>query len=158
MWNYTSKNSYPDIILHDCMIEKASYKDNNLRFLFDDSGFWIGKDNSDNPHKQILRTGQSEITFVNVDTITIRIFDDVRLFNRTIFTKVKEVSVDTFSSQINSGNIKFEFVDEYYARWDAMFCGYMRFHNKPYFRYAQIEISCDEIIYCWNEIYKDRTW
>ncbi len=160
MWNYSTSNSYPNIILHDCIVEKIRIEETNLIFTFNDNGFWINKDNVHNPFGQILRTGRSELKVVNIDMdyTDINIFEKVRLFNKPILTKLKNISLNDFISKVNCGEWRFEFVNEYYAFHSAMFCGYLHSSKSSYSIYTQIEIMYDEIIYYWNKIYEDRTW
>ena len=68
MWKYSEINAYPNIILHDCRIVKAWIENRDIVIEFD-NGFWILEDNKQNPFGKTLRTGKSEIRFINFDTV-----------------------------------------------------------------------------------------
>ena len=160
MCKYSSKNDYPNIILHDCKITKISKENNDLIFEFNDKGFWIGKDNKHNPYNKILRTGKSMIRFVEYEQefTDNYIFKEYRLMGKTILTKRLEVSFDYIISQINAGKWQFEFIDEFYGWRKAEFDGYIWLNKKPYCMEAQLQLNFKEMLYFWDEIYEDRTW
>ena len=160
MWTYTSKNSYPDIILHDCTIERVRLEKQDIVFEFNDRGFWITEDNTQNPFKKTLRTGKAELRLTNIDlnSLTINVYNELRFAWRKLFTTKKKTSLADFAAKINSGKWAFEFVDEYYGYKCAMFCGYIHTNKKPYLIEMQMEISYEESQYSWNKIYEDRTW
>ena len=160
MWKYSAYNSYPDIILHDCFIEKAFVKDESLFFYFDKYGFWINKNNEQNPYNEILRTDESSLEFTNIneDDVDITIFEDIRIFNRLIMKKIKNITLKDFISKLNSKEWNYEFVNEYYGDNTVMFCGYISSTKGGYSSYMQIEIIYDDMIYYWNKIYEDRVW
>lgn len=160
MWEYSDTNGYPGIILHDCTVEDAVFEEGNLIFTFDESGFWISQDNRQNPYGKILRTGKAELKFVGVDVdfTSINLFKKVRFTNKTLFTKLNEISLKDFVSRMNRKEWGFEIVDEYYALHGAMFCGYIHSKENSFLEYMQFEITYKESSYHWNKIYEDRTW
>jgi hypothetical protein len=154
------KNAYPNIILHDCIIEKVMIENEIITFEFDDSGFWIGADNPQNPYQKILRTDKAEVKFTDcdLDFSSVRVFKQKRFIRKTIFTTANNISLYDFASLINSGKYRFEFVDEYYASRSAMFGGYLRTERKPYHVECQLEMRYTDMIYSWNRICEDRPW
>ena len=160
MWEYTSKNSYPSITLHDCTVESVRLEKQDIVFMFDDGGFWISKEHPQNPFGESLRTGQAELRFTNVDPgfLSISVYHVWRFAGRRVFTTRRKLSFDDFAAKINSGMWAFEVVDEYYGYRRAMFCGYAHANKKPYFIEMQIEVYYEESQYRWNKIYEDRTW
>ena len=160
MWEFSSKNSYPNIILHDCIMEKIRIENHDIVFEFDDSGFWVGKDHPQNQFGEILRTDKSEVRLTNIQFVfsSIHIHNELRFANKLLLTKRDEISFDDFATKLTSGKWMFEFVDEYYGYNSAMFSGYIGKKKKPYFTHAQIEIYYEESLYYWNKIYPDRTW
>ena len=160
MWEYTSKNSYPNISLHDCRIEGIRLEDQDVIFEFDDNGFWIGRDHPQNLFGETLRTDNAELRLINIDSdlLFINIHNKLRFAKIKLFTIRKKVSLEDFIAKVNSGKWKFEFVDEYYGYHRAMFCGCLLTNRKPYLIDAQIEVYYEESQYYWNKIYPDRTW
>ena len=160
MQEYTSENSNPNIILHDCTIEKCWIENRDIVFEFDNSGFWISKNHPQNPFGETLRTGRAELRLVNIDPdfISIHVFYERRLAGITLFTTRKNISYDDFAAKINSGVWTFEFVDEYYGCRRAMFSGYIHRQRKPYHIEMQIDVFYEQSRYSWDKIYEDRTW
>jgi len=160
MWGYTSKNSYPNIILHDCTIEKVRLEKQDIVFEFNDCGFWVAEDHPQNPFEEILRTDKAELRLTNVDLdfLSISRYRKLKIARKKLLTIRNEISLDDFVAKINSGEWAFEFVKEYYGYRCAMFCGYIHTDRKPYFIEMQIEVSYEESHYGWNKIYEDRTW
>ena len=160
MWKYTSKNSYPNIILHDCEIEGIRIEDTAVVLEFDKWGFWICDDHPQNSFKKLLRTGKSEVRLTDVDVFSVYVHSQLRFAGKILFTKRSEVSLDDFATNINFGKWKFEFVDEYYGggHRSVMFCGYISTKKRCRSIYTQIEVSFGECQYYWNKIYEDRPW
>ena len=160
MWEYTSQNSYPSIILHDCTIEKVRFEEGAIVFTFDNNGFWVAKEHPQNPFGEILRTGTAELRLANIDLdfLFISMYIKRRFLGRTLSTTRKRLSLEDFAAKLNSGVWTFEFVDEYYGYHRAMFCGYVHTNKKPYLLETQIEVYCEERQYSWHKIYEDRTW
>ena len=160
MWEYSSKNSYPDISLHDCRIEGIRFENGDIVFELDDNGFWIGKDHPQNPFGKVLRTGKAEMRLVSIDPdcISINVHDELRIAGEKTIKIMKEILVNDFITKMNSKKWQFEFVDEYYGYHKAIFCGCIVKEKKPYFTGAQIGIHYEEIQYYWNKIHEDRTW
>ena len=160
MWEYTSNNSYPDIILHDCTIERVQLEAQDIVFTFDNNGFWITKGHPQNPFGDTLRTDCSELRLTNVDLdfSSVSVYREWRFAKKQLFTARQTLSFDEFAARINSGMWTFEFVDEYYGYHRAMFCGYIHSNKKPYLIEAQIEAHYEESRYSWNKIHEDRTW
>ena len=160
MWKYTSNNSYPDIILHDCKIERIRLDRQDMVFEFDDYGFWIAEGNTQNPFNKLLRTGKAELRLTNIDLdfLSMSVYNDLRFVWRKLFTTKKEIALDDFAAKINSGIWTFEFKDEYYGYKCAMFCGCIHTNKMLYLMDMQIEIPYEESQYSWNKIYEDRPW
>ena len=160
MWEYTSKNSYPDISLHDCRIEGIRFENGDIVFEFDDNGFWVGKDHPENPFGEILRTGKAEMRLVSIDpdSFSVNMHEELRIAGGKTITTRNEITLNDFIKKIDSKKWQFEFVDEYYGYHRAMFCGYIVKDKEPYFTDAQIEIHYEESQYYWNKIHEDRTW
>ena len=159
MWKHTSKNDYPNIILHDCFVTNISTQNNDIIFEFDD-GFWITDTHKENPYGQILRTGKSQMLFSNVDYdfSGIYIFKELKVFKKLMFTNRVSLAMKDFIAKINSGKWSFEIKDELYAWHQAVFVGDVRFNHRPYRREFQIDLNVKEMIYSWNEIREDRVW
>ena len=160
MQEYTCENSYPNIILHDCTVEKVRLENRDVIFEFDNSGFWISKNHPQNPFGETLRTGKAELRLTNIDPdfLSLHIYYERRLAWKKLFTTRDEISLDDFAAKINSGEWTFEFVDEYYGCRRAMFGGYIHRNSKPYHIQMQIEVLYEQSRYSWNKIYEDRTW
>ena len=159
MWNYTCEKGYPDITLHDCTVCKAQLKKGDLTLEFDDNGFWIGKNHSQNPFGQVLRTGKAQIKFTNIDPD----FSSVHIHKKPFFggkksTVRKEVPLCDFIKKLNGGKWTFEVVDEYQKYRSVMYCGCVKKAKKPYFTDMQIEIFYENRQYFWDKIYEDRPW
>ena len=160
MWKYASKNSHPNINLHDCTVKGMRLEERDIVFAFDDQGFWVGKEHPQNPFGQSLRTGEAELRLMNVDAdfTSISVYHKHSFAKREMFTTRRQLSLEDFVAKINSGMWTFEFVDEYYGYRRTMFCGYVHADKKPYLIETQIEVFYEESRYSWNEIFKDRTW
>lgn len=160
MWKYTAENDYPNISLHDCRISNVLIDKNDIVFEFDDKGFWIVENNSQNPFNKTLRTDKSEIRFkdIYVDFTRIYYYKTYHLFKKAIFTKRIELTIEQFASKINNSNWKFEFVEELYAWSRAGFDGFVWFDKKPYEYECQIRLFFNTMIYSWNKICEDRPW
>ena len=160
MQEYTCENSYPNIILHDCTVEKVRLENRDVIFEFDNSGFWISKNHPQNPFGETLRTGKAELRLTNIDPdfLSLHIYYERRLAGKKLFTTRDEISLDDFAAKINSGEWTFEFVDEYYGYRRAMFGGYIHRNRKPYHIEMQIAVLYEHSRYSWNKIHEDRTW
>lgn len=160
MWKYSSKNDYPNIILHDCHVTKISVENKDIILEFDDYGFWMIENNKHNPFGKTLRTDKSEIRFVNcqLDSISIYIFKVFHLFRKPVLTNRIEIPLENLMYQINSGKWRFEFIDEYYACNEALFNGWIRFDKKPYHMECQLQLLFEDMKYSWNRICEDKPW
>lgn len=160
MWKYTAINDYPNISLHDCHIVKVHIDLSDIVFEFNDKGFWIMENNSQNPFKKTLRTDKSEVRFrgIDVDSTRIYLFKTYHLFKKAVLTRRIELTLEQFAKKINNGEWEFEFVDELYAWSRAGFDGYVWFNKKPYEYECQIRLFFNEMIYSWNKICEDRPW
>ena len=163
MWKYTSENDYPNIILHDCYIVKATVEDNDLIIEFKEHdflhGFWINEINKQNPFGKTLRTDKALIRFVNFDFDSIYIFKTICLFRRFIFTRRVEVSFEKFIENLNIGKWQFEFIDEFYAgNYGALFNGWVYFNDGKSHYDCQIQLRFTKMVYSWNKICEDKPW
>ena len=160
MWKFTSENGYPDISLHDCVIERVRLDGKDAVFTFNDSGFWVGKHHPQNPFGELLRTDKAELRLENIDTDSFSFFihKNRRFAGKRLFTTRKELSFASFAAKINSRQWTFEFVDEYYGYHRAMFCGLVRTAKSPYLIDTQMQLSYTKSRYYWNAIHQDRTW
>ena len=160
MYQYTDTNSYPNISLSDCRIEKVRLEKRDIIFEFDDMGFWVNDTHPQNPYKALLRTDKSELRLANVDPrfTFINYHEEVSLAGKKLFTKRVEVSMGEFISKINSGRCTLYVTDEYYGVRRVIICGDLFMDTPPHAVDAQIEVFYEESRYYWNKICEDRTW
>ena len=160
MWKFTSENGYPNISLHDCIIERVRFDGKDIVFTFDDMGFWVGKNHPQNPFGELLRTDKAELRLENAvaDSFSVSLHKKWRFARKNLLTTQKVLSLAVFAAKINSRQWTFEFVDEYYGYHRALFCGVVRAAKAPYLIDAQMEVQYEKSRYCWNAIHEDRPW
>ena len=164
MHNYTSEIGYPDIILHDCIVEHVQFSGTDIVLELDNNGFWIAADNPLNHYKKLLRTDKSEILFKDVDldfscaavhTSLHSLWRPAELFKTSIR---HEISIARFASMVNRKKLRLEIVDEYYTGNSSILCGYSHTNNFPFVK-LQLELyNTGGILYSWNKIYENHPW
>ena len=160
MYKYTDTNSFPNISLSDCRIEKVRLENRDVIFELDDDGFWLTDAHPQNPHKQLLRTDKSELRLVNADPdfTSISYHEDICFAGKKLFTKRVEVSMGDFMSNINSGRWNLYVVDEHYGYRRVIMCCQLFTNKRPYAADVQIQAFFKESRYSWNKICEDIPW
>lgn len=152
-----TKNSYPDIILHNCLVTKMENNNGDLNIEFKD-GFWIVGKSQYSGLEETVATDLSKISFVDCDfeDIKISLFLEYGLFHKTFIIRRKFISLEKLILKINSGEWKLEIIDEYYGYRSTLFNCAVHSRKKPYYLDCQIEIGYyNDLIYKWNSLRKD---
>ena len=154
MYDHATKEGYPHISLHDCVIEGIRIDERQTIFEFDCEGFWIEAEHPLNPFGQRLRTDKSELRMSGIQFgfVSVHIFREMRFAGRRWLTRVDNVSPDVFAEKINGKKWQFECIDEYYGAHRALFCGHVTAAKRRHMHCAQIEIYFGESEYRWNRI------
>ena len=97
------------ISLHNCTIDKISYNDGVLSFVFCD-GFWVKPTHHANRTEKNLRTSEAKVDFTtSADNTKIAIYRR-GLFGNTV---KKELSADALCELVNDKNTTLEIIGTY---------------------------------------------
>jgi len=146
MWKFKSSYKYGAISLHDCKITNIIKHGSNIELHFED-GFWLSCENSQNPYKKTLRTGESCLILINANCEDV-IFNGIRF------------SWDEFCENINSKQWNFECITECYREGKSVYAGWI-WTEKGVYRPnpdCHLWFTFEEMIYNWNDIREDRVW
>jgi hypothetical protein len=158
LWNYTSKNDWENMSLHDCRIMKISILDTDTVFEFNDNGFWITETNNQNPYKRTLRTEKSQLTLTNCHCITLKITERQWLLSKFLRNKKVHIPWLDLCSKINANEYQFEFINEIHQKGLVRYEGILHSNNEPYSLNCQLKFRFDEMVYGWNKIDENKPW
>lgn len=161
MWEFTEINAFDSISLHDCRTDDIRIEGNDLVINFPD-GFWITAFSKHIDTANPLKTGPSQIRFidVNIEPLidSIYLYKDVKLFGKTLFSKRILLEMNSFLKLINDGKHELEFLYEFHNPLSNLYQCWVWKRNHGMVAECQLELTSKSIAYCWNEIHKDREW
>ena len=144
MWKYRSTNDWDNISLHDCRFTHISEGENDITFELAE-GYWIWDTNEQNPYKKILGTDKSRLTLTNAAFIKAEV-------------EGQAMAWEDYCLKINSGEWKFECINENYNDQKCVYEGWVWFHGEPYHFDCRLEFTFQNAVYHWNKICENRTW
>ena len=137
-WKYKSDN-FRGVSLHDCAISRWIFRE-DIVCEFED-GFDVFADNAQNSTGRHKRTGKSAVILKNAAFVSGELSDD----NGTAAITRSDISgleLDVLDFKRFPDTVLFA-CDAFRDGRDAGFC--------------ELEFSCSEVIYCWND-YTDDAW
>ncbi|MCL2638798.1 MAG: hypothetical protein FWD48_10575 [Oscillospiraceae bacterium] len=139
MWKYKSCDNQ-NISLHDHSIDKI-FLDNDDIILFFSEGFDVVKTHELNNTGKSKHTTASQIVLKNAKFIRGFIGEEEIKFDSLI-----NLTCDFEILEFNSGEKTFSIY--------ANSCSYKPKYDREY---AEIEFSCSEVLFCWND-YSNNAW
>lgn len=148
LWKEKQHNSYPDIILSDCLIVGIQIKNGKIIVDFSEYGF-IKKDSKSNKY---FRTDGAQVVIekCDIDNILIKEIRTNQLSEELYFDSTYDIKTIDFLENINTGKWKFEIVEEYYSTGGGLYIGQIRKKEDTF--WCCIKISFKNLIYLWNDI------
>ena len=143
--------------LHDCIAERAYFKNGKLGFELND-GFWISPDHPESNLSNLVRTDFSRVEYTLEDGADYDV--TIYVFKKTLFKKTIRIewTIQELLNNINSGKYKLEFLYQYVDYSSRMIECELKLDKKPYHMECVIKISAPEVSYYWNNLREDRPW
>ena len=133
------------ISLHNCTIDKISYNDGVLSFLFCD-GFWVKPTHHANSTEKNLRTSEAKVDFTaSTDNTKIAIYRR-GLFGNTV---KKDLTTDALCDLVNNKNTSLEIIGTYPSEGATLIKCWARDKKSDKVSECHIELTPTKIIYHW---------
>ena len=152
MWKYESSD-FENISLHDNFIDKIQAEGNDILLIFDE-GFDVVKTHPLNDTGKSKRTTTSQIILRNAKFLKGIIYYWTQKDKQT-----EQESIDlewlmnsTCSFEVLDWALNFKMEDGV-----VLLKGIMCWENSPKKEYSQIEFSCHDVLFCWND-YSEDAW
>lgn len=161
MWKYTEVNAYDSISLHDCRADHMQLDGNNLVIDFPE-GFWITPRSKHIAHDRPLKTGPSQLRFMDVSIEplieSIYLFKDIRMFRKVICCRRIQLGLTDLLKLINDGKHELEFLYEFHNSLSNLYQCWIWKSNRGLEAECQLELTASQIEYSWNDIQYDNEW
>ena len=137
------KNAYPEILLHDCRINKIICEENELQLVFD-RGFIIKTEEG----YYYSKTGLIIIEIEDDSDIISHIGSYISTIDKDCFFEIK---LKEMMRIINSKKNRCEIIDEYYAECGVFYKIFIKKENDDV-EWLTLEIATEQIEYHWDII------
>ena len=145
------------ITLHDCYAKNIRIEDGVVSFYFE-NGFWVTPDHEHNDLSETVRTDSSKVDFCieqeNCEEVTVHVLKK-NFFKSTVR---KEWSLNKLADFVNNRGFSLEFLYQYKSYNEQMIDCQLHFDKRPYSYECQLKIPVSKVVYCWNDLCKDKTW
>lgn len=145
------------LTLHDCIAKNIYIENGVISFCFE-NGFWVAPDHEHSNLNETVRTDSSRVDFyVEQESHENAI---VYVFQKNLFGSIirKEWSLDKLIDLVNNRVFSLEFSYQYKGYNEQIIdCGLHS--DKKLYRYeCQLKIPAYKVVYCWNNLCKDKKW
>ena len=149
---YRKTNAFPDVILHDCVVDEITAVKETISVKFSTSGVYVWVEAQNNYY----RTGPAMIKILGCDTdnISIQEIRTNQISQEIFYRSMYEVKPSEFIRWANSGKIKVTVLEEYYAVHSAYLILRIQERNKKGY-FAHIKMQYDSLQYFWDAVRPD---
>lgn len=150
-WKENKENQYPNIALSDCVVKGIRIKEDKIKVIFSEYGFFI-KESKDNAY---YRTFPAEILIkgCTLDYTTIKLLRMEQLADGRYIEIAEDVEAMDFIEYVNTEKWSLELVQEFYSCTGGLYVG--RIGEGEKFFWCYIKLYFEKIVYFWNEINYD---